>query len=295
MVIICLSTRFKKPLVGKMSCTRAYRVKTTDLGYVTGLPCGDDSEEVLLLPNPRRRDESKPLPPLIVVPHGGPHSVSTTAYLHSYAFLCGHGGYAILLVNYRGSTGFGQASIEALLTRIGKMDVADVVAATRQVVDAGIVDSERIGLCGGSHGGFLTAHCTAQHPELFKVAAMRNPVVNIATMVSTTDIPDWCYVEAVGSYDWTQYRPPNQQQLCAMWDASPVRHMESVKAPTLVALGLSDLRVPPSQGLEWYHSLRSMGVPTSLLTYPDDDHAIGGVASEADHWINVKRWFDRYL
>jgi acylaminoacyl-peptidase len=273
---------------------------TTDIQVLQNLPKIEGVDEslsvqsILLLPNPGRRDESKP-PPLIVVPHGGPHSVSTTACLHSYAFLCGHGGYEILLVNYRGSTGFGQASIEALPTRIGKMDVADVVAATRQVIGAGIVDSERIGLCGGSHGGFLTAHCTSQHPELFKVAAMRNPVVNIATMVSTTDIPDWCYVEAVGSYDWTQYRPPNQQQLSAMWDASPVRHIESVKAPTLVALGLSDLRVPPSQGLEWYHSLRSMGVPTSLLTYPDDDHAIGGVASEADHWINIKRWFDRYL
>jgi acylaminoacyl-peptidase len=272
---------------------------TTDIQVLRQLPDiegGDNTvavQSILLLPS-RGRDSSSAKPPLIVIPHGGPHSVSTTSYLHSYAFLCSHG-YALLLINYRGSTGFGQASIETLPTHIGVMDVADVVAATTQLAASGVVDPDRIGICGGSHGGFLAAHCTSQHPDLFKVAVLRNPVVNIASMVTATDIPDWCYVEATGSYDWTRYRPPTQQELNAMWSASPIQYIQNVKAPTLVTLGLLDLRVPPSQGLEWYYSLRSIGVPTSLLTYPDDDHAIGAVASEADHWVNIKRWFDRYL
>ena len=80
-----------------------------------------------------------------------------------------------------------------------------------------------------------------------------------------------------------------------MWEKSPVRYVENVKTPTLVALGLSDLRVPPSQGKEWYHTLRAKGIPTKLLVYEDDDHAIAGVASEADHWVNIKRWFDEHL
>lgn len=243
-----------------------------------------------------RPDRSKhPNPPLIVVPHGGPHSVSTTSYQPFYAYLCGHGGYALLLVNYRGSIGFGQASVEALPTRIGTMDVADVVAATQELVATGLVDPQRVGICGGSHGGFLAAHCTAQFPDLFKAAVMRNPVVNIASMVTATDIPDWCYVEALGSYDPSKYRPPTKEAIDAMWEKSPVRHMEAVTAPTLVALGLSDLRVPPSQGREWYHSLRSMGVETRLLVYPEDAHAISGVEAEADHWVNIKRWFDKYF
>jgi acylaminoacyl-peptidase len=78
----------------------------------------------------------------------------------SYAFLCGHAGYALLLVNYRGSTGFGQASVDALPTNIGSMDVQDVIAATEQLKKTELVDSDRIGICGGSHGGFLAAHCT---------------------------------------------------------------------------------------------------------------------------------------
>lgn len=248
-------------------------------------------QNVIMIPDKERF----PNPPLIVTPHGGPHSASSTIFFHSLAYLCGYGGYAILMVNYRGSTGFGQASIEALPTRIGDMDVKDVVAATEAIRKSGLVDPNRVGICGGSHGGFLTAHCTSRYPSLFKAAATRNPVVNIASMVTATDIPDWCYVEALGEYDWTQYRPPTANELETMWKCSPVRHVSQVKSPTLLALGLSDLRVPPSQGLEWYHSLRSMGVPVKLLTYPDDDHAIAGVVTEADHWVNVKRWFDEHL
>lgn len=115
-------------------------------------------------------------------------------------------------------------------------------------------------------------------------------------MVTSTDIPDWCYYETLAMhYHWNEYRPPRRDELVAMYECSPVRSIHAVKTPTLVALGLSDLRVPPSQGLEWYHSLRSKGVPTKLLVYDDDDHAIAGVLSEADHWINIKKWFDQYL
>jgi acylaminoacyl-peptidase len=248
-------------------------------------------QSVLLLPD----REKYPNPPVIVVPHGGPHSCSTAAYLPSYAYLCSHGGYALLMVNYRGSTGFGQASIEALPTNIGELDVKDVIAATLQLKESGLVDPDRIGICGGSHGGFLTGHCTGQYPDLFKAAAMRNPVVNIPSMVSATDICDWCYVEACGKYNWGEFRPPSQDELRIMWEKSPVRYAENVKTPTLVALGLSDLRVPPSQGKEWYHTLRAKGVPSKLLVYGDDDHAIAGVVSEADHWVNIKRWFDEHL
>jgi acylaminoacyl-peptidase len=117
---------------------------------------------------------------------------------------------------------------------------------------------------------------------------MRNPVVNLPSMTTATDIPDWTFVEALGTYDWQDYRPPTAHQLQVMWQKSPVRYVHNVTAPTLVALGLKDLRVPPSQGLEWYHTLRARRVPTKLLTYEEDDHAIAGVEAEADHWVNVR-------
>ncbi len=103
---------------------------------------------VLLLPQDA---EDKKLP-LIVVPHGGPHTCMSTAFVPSYAYLCKHGRYAILHVNFRGSTGFGQAALESLAGNAGSWDVLDVVAATQFVIDAGFIDPDRVGICGGSHG-----------------------------------------------------------------------------------------------------------------------------------------------
>lgn len=106
-----------------------------------------------------------------------------------------------------------------------------------------------------------------------------------------------CYVEGfgVGSYDWGSFQPANRDQLQKLYDCSPNAHIKSVIAPTLVALGLSDKRVPPSQGLEFFHSLRSKGVKTKLLTYDKCDHAIDLPSCEADHWINIAQWFDEHL
>jgi acylaminoacyl-peptidase len=142
---------------------------------------------ILLLPEGAGEEKL----PLIVVPHGGPHTCMSTSYVPSYSFLCKNGRYAILHVNFRGSTGFGQAALESLAGTAGTLDVLDVVAATRSVIDTGFIDLGRVGICGGSHGGFLAGHCIGQHPDLFKVAAMRNPCTNIASMVTSTDIPDW--------------------------------------------------------------------------------------------------------
>mmetsp|Transcript_20005 Transcript_20005/g.41316 ORF Transcript_20005/g.41316 Transcript_20005/m.41316 type:complete len:860 (-) Transcript_20005:54-2633(-) len=235
--------------------------------------------------------------PMIVVPHGGPHTCMSTSFFPSYGFLCKHGRYAILHVNFRGSTGFGQASLESLAGNAGSLDVLDVVSATQSVIDMGIADPDRIGVCGGSHGGFLAGHLIGQNPGLFKVAAMRNPCTNIASMVTATDIPDWCYVETLGSgiYNFSKFRPPSKDELNIMWEKSPIAHIEHAKAPTLIALGMKDRRVPPSQGLEYFHALRAKNVPSKLLIYEDCDHALDKVVNEADFWINTKRWFDDHL
>jgi acylaminoacyl-peptidase len=248
-----------------------------------------------LLILPKTSDKTKKIP-LVVVPHGGPHSCSTSNYIPGPAFLC-DSGYAVLIPNYRGSIGFGQASIESLLTRVGSLDVQDVMAATNHVLEtmSDTLDASRVGICGGSHGGFLTGHCTGQYPEFFKAAVMRNPVTNIATMTTATDIVDWCYTEVFGTYHSHTFRGPTADELHVMWSKSPVAHESNVKTPTMIALGMVDLRVPPSQGLEWYHSLRSRGVPTKLLVYPEDSHALDKVTTEADHWIHIKQWFDEYL
>ncbi|CAM9383223.1 unnamed protein product [Scytosiphon promiscuus] len=255
-------------------------------------------EAILLMP-PQKSGEPSKAVPLVVVPHGGPHGVVPTVFVPSYAFLCATQGFAVLHVNFRGSTGFGTTALESLPGRIGTQDVADVVAATRAVLDLEpeTLDPSRVGVVGGSHGGFLGAHLTAQHPDIFKVAALRNPVTNIASMVTVSDIPDWCYVETFGcgKYNFDAFRPPAAEEIKEMWKASPVAHIDGVVAPTLVALGAKDRRVPQSQGVEWFHALKSKGVETKLLVYPEDVHAIDKPASEADQWLNIVSWLKKHL
>jgi acylaminoacyl-peptidase len=131
--------------------------------------------------------------------------------------------------------------------------------------------------------------------EWLFLAAMRNPVTNIASMITSTDIPDWCLGEVMGEYDQSHYCGPTLNQITRMYETSPVSLVHRVKTPTLIALGMADLRVPPSQGLEWYHSLRSLGVPTKLLKYPNDCHSLNLVTTEIDHWLHIRKWFDKYL
>ena len=296
---------------GPMACTSATSVQQTgrqekspykphqqapfDVEIISVTP--DDTTEpiqaLVLLP---RNVEGKV--PLVVVPHGGPHSCSTSTYVPGIALLASR--YAVVLPNYRGSTGFGQRPLTSLLGNIGRMDVDDVMACTRAVIDRysdSRIDSQRIAMCGGSHGGFLTAHCTSQFPTFFKAAAMRNPVTNIASMVTSTDIPDWCHAECFGkTLDYgAMYRGPTQEEVNTMHKMSPISRISNVQTPTLISLGLKDLRVPPSQGKEWYFTLRSRGVPTELLIYPDDNHSLSGPATEADHWIRIMEWFDQHL
>jgi len=253
----------------------------------------ENVQGILLLP----QDNGSPAtpPPLIVTPHGGPHSMSTTSFIGAYAYLV-KSGYAVLHVNYRGSTGYTVESLNELPGNCGAVDVSDVFEATQAVLKRGVVDESRVGICGGSHGGFLAGHMVGQFPELFKVAALRNPVTNIATMVTATDIPDWCHVEALGfgKYDFDNFRSPNAEEISKMFACSPAAYVQNVIAPVLIALGDVDLRVPPSQGIEFYYTLKNK-VKTKLLRYPDDCHAIDHPLSAGDHWVNIKNWFDEHL
>ena len=253
-------------------------------------------ESILLLP-PTRGDTPQQRVPLLVVPHGGPHSCTPTSFLASYAFLAAATQSAVLNVNYRGSTGFGQASIDSLPGNIGRNDVQDMVQATHEALQAypELLDDSRLAVVGGSHGGFLTAHLIGQHPSMFKAAAMRNPVTNIPSMNGVTDIPDWCVVEAGHKYDFSRYGVSSADVLATMLAASPVVYIDAVKTPTLMCLGLKDRRVPASQGIEYYHLLKARGIPAKMLVFPEDTHAIDQPASEAEHFVAISMWFNQYL
>ncbi len=122
-------------------------------------------------------------------------------------------------------------------------------------------------------------------------------MINLTSMLTASDIRDWIFVEALGlgTYRYGTHDIPTKEQLGKLFEASPVAHVSSARAPTLVLLGLKDRRVPPTQGVEWHHTLKGRGVVTRMLAYPDDVHALDKPATECDAWINIAQWFGQHL
>lgn len=230
--------------------------------------------------------------PLLVFNHGGPHSVVPAGFNHLLAGYC-LSGLMVLLVNYRGSIGFGQDNIESLLGNIGTQDVLDVKHAVDWLIKEGKVDQNRMAVTGGSHGGFLSCHLIGQFPELFKVAVVRNPVFNLTTLLGTSDIPDWAYTEMGLKFEANL---PMDAEMCSLlYSKSPIAHVSKVKTPTLFLLGANDLRVPPRQGLQCSEILKSKAIPTRVLMYPDSNHPLSEVESESDGFVNGVLWIKSHL
>ncbi|XP_060127526.1 acylamino-acid-releasing enzyme isoform X3 [Zootoca vivipara] len=234
-----------------------------DAGTGSFRPAGQAFEALLLTPQGNKRGEETF--PLIVSPH----------------------------VNYRGSLGFGQASIESLISRVGVQDVEDTKLAVNLALRTEPLDPDRIALLGGSHGGFVCCHLIARYPEMCKACVVRSPVINMATLLGTSDIPDWRY--AVLGLPYCFERIPAEEDLTAMLLCSPIIHAAKVHTPLLMYVGARDRRVSPYQALEYYRVLRARGTPVRLLWYPEENHAISGMEAEADVFMNSAQWIMHYL
>ena len=170
-------------------------------------------------------------------------------------------GYSVLLINYRGSTGFGDKNLNSLLGKVGTQDVQEVHDATTAVLKkhSTILRSDMVFLFGGSHGGFLVTHLSGQFPDFYQAVSTRNPVIDIATMFPITDIADWTIVEAKEGDGSELEKVLKPETLSRMWQCSPIRYVEQVKAPTLLLVGKVDRRVPPTQSVEYYRALQLHG------------------------------------
>ena len=233
--------------------------------------------------------------PWVLRPHGGPHAVTTDEFAVQTALLLA-AGVAVLQPNYRGSLSFGADFGEALLGEVGVLDVNDCGALTRLALEehADVLDPERGGCYGGSHGGFLTAWLLGhpEHKELFRCGVLWNPVTNLPSMVTVTDIPEWCIAECLPKGGPSLAWPLTPDQLIAMYAKSPISVVGNVRAPSLMLLGAADQRVPHSQGREWVAALQSQPSPPEVvaLEYPGEGHAIGGAEQQAHAVQSAVSW-----
>jgi len=232
----------------------------------------------------------------VVILHGGPFGAS-----RQDAFLLRQNGLvamdmAVLVVNYRGSTGYGEDFLEALVGNIGDVDVRDCAEVVKAAINQypQVIDPKRVGVFGGSHGGFLTGWLIG-HPEyksLFKCGVLWNPVLNLPYEAESTDIPDWV---AACALKRPFALPFSAEDNDVFWKKSPASVMKNVTCPTLFLVGASDLRVPPHQSVHAYHVLKSKGLESKLYLYPGSGHALANKEHNIDATLNLLAWFAEKL
>ncbi|KRZ03480.1 Acylamino-acid-releasing enzyme, partial [Trichinella zimbabwensis] len=232
--------------------------------------------------------------PLILWPHGGPHSTYTTAYSFMAAFFVSVG-FAVLRVNYRGSLGFGEKFVNCLGGLIGTTDVLDCHHAVATILQFDTnVNKKAILLFGGSHGGFIALHLIGQYAYCYTSCVALNPVTNLSAMYDCSDIPDWCTYEALlENVNFSRQLSLVQRE--ELWSKSPIRYVNHVNTPTMFLLGTCDLRVPMSQTREYINNLKARCTLVRVLMYPENSHPIDRVDAECDYMLNTVAWFEKCI
>ncbi|HEY9402446.1 MAG TPA: S9 family peptidase [Pyrinomonadaceae bacterium] len=222
--------------------------------------------------------------PLILQIHGGPYGQFTYGF-NTRAQIFAANGYAVLLPNPRGSTGYGHKFTTANVGDWGGKDYQDLLTGVDELVKSGMADPERLGVMGGSYGGFMTFWVITQ-TNRFKAAIGHAGISDWYSFHGQSDIPGLMEY-GFGGTPWTA------REVYEKW--SPVRYADRVKTPLLITHGEQDRRVPIAQAEQYYRALRKRGVETVFVRYPREGHGI----TEPNHQIDLVRrqleWFDKHL
>jgi dipeptidyl aminopeptidase/acylaminoacyl peptidase len=227
--------------------------------------------------------------PLILNIHGGPAGV------FQQAFIGGRGvyplatfssrGFAILRPNPRGSSGYGTEFRRANLKDWGGGDYQDLMTGVDRVIEMGVADPERLGVMGWSYGGFMTSWVVTQ-THRFKAASAGAPVTNLMSFNGTADIPAFI-PDYFGGQSW--------DVMDLYQKHSPMFNVKGVKTPTMIQHGDADVRVPISQGYEFYNALKTQGVITRMLVLPRQPHGPTEPKMQLAAMNANLDWFQKYL
>ncbi|MBA3944342.1 MAG: S9 family peptidase [Herpetosiphonaceae bacterium] len=226
--------------------------------------------------------------PTILYIHGGPHSGFGHMFSFDFQMLAG-AGYAVLFVNQRGSTGYGDAFATAIIGDWGNLDYGDLMAGVDAAVAQGLADPERLGVCGLSGGGNLSSWIVGQTAR-FKAAVPENPVTNWVSFYGVSDIGPWFAVEELGG---KPHEIPEVYRRC-----SPITYAHRCTTPTLLVQGEADYRCPAEQSEQFFAVLKANGCPVEMLRLPASSHAgsiRGDLALRRAQNDALLEWMNRYV
>jgi dipeptidyl aminopeptidase/acylaminoacyl peptidase len=194
-------------------------------------------------------------------------------------------GYAVLMPNPRGSAGRGRDFAAMVVGDMGGADARDVLAGIDALVERGIADPARIGVTGGSYGGFMSCWLPTLDDRF-------------AASVAISPVTDWYsqhFNSNIGRWDAEFLAAEPTDAGGAYRDRSPVMFADRVRTPTLVTAGVNDRCTPPGQAVEFFRALRWHGVETELVLYPEEGHGVRKLPTAIDLGARMAGWFERFM
>ena len=247
----------------------------------------DGREIESFLTRPATIEQGAARHPMILIIHGGPHGQQGPAFVHKAQVYAARG-WASLMVNYRGSTGYGQAFSNAIARDQDGGEAKDVMAA----VDAALkkypwIDPERLGIEGASYGGQLTNWIVTQTPR-FKAGI---PWASISNIVSHN------YMSVYHDYLEQEYdgKPHTGGIMDMLWERSAIRFVHRVKTPMMLSHGDNDLLVNPAEIEQYFTALKDVGVETMMLRYPREGHGMRETQHIADFLDRSMAWYVKHF
>ncbi|NNM75374.1 S9 family peptidase [Sphingomonas sp. ID1715] len=244
---------------------------------------GTPISAILTIPFNLQRDGSNPA---IVIPHGGPTSQAQD-YFSRQATMFASRGYFVLQPNFRGSTGYGRDFQQANVKDLGGADLEDVVAGARFLAATGYVDPKRIGITGGSYGGFMTLMALAKRPDVFAAGVNQYGIINWFSMWENA-------VGGLREYQRGLVGDPIKDK-AAYERQSPLTYVRQIRAPLLNLQGENDVRVPKGQTEEVVKLVKANGRTVDAVFYPAEGHGFAKSENQEDARRRTLEWFDRYL
>ena len=228
--------------------------------------------------------------PLLLDVHGGPHNAWNAAAdeMHLYHQDLVARGWAVLLVNPRGSDGYGEEFFDGVSGAWGVADAADFLEPLDALVAEGVADRDRLAVTGYSYGGFMTCWLTG-HDDRFRAGVAGGVVSDLVSMWGSSDDGAFMGDFELGGTPWDE-----PERYAAM---SPLTNVHRVSTPTLVLHGRDDLTCPVGQAQQWHTALRKLGVPTELVLYPGASHGfvlLGPPSQRTDYGRRVVDWVERH-
>jgi dipeptidyl aminopeptidase/acylaminoacyl peptidase len=238
---------------------------------------------ILNMPFNLKRDGSAPG---VVIPHGGPTGQTQDRFSRLAVALASRG-YVVIQPNPRGSTGYGMAFQNANHQDLGGGDLVDEVYAAKFLTATGYVSAKKIGITGGSYGGFMTLMAVGKTPDVWAAAVSQYGIINWYEMLKHEDA-------SLQAYQRSLIGDPVKDK--AVYDAdSPMTYIKHAKAPLLVLQGENDIRVPRGQAAEVVATLKSVGATVDVHYYPEEGHGFAKLENQIDALQRTIDWFDKHL